>query len=70
MALLKSTKATARAPKPRITAKPNSKPQKPVKTPMKVADRKARVSKAAAMNRSGAKGPALYKSGGGNTKKR
>lgn len=70
MSLPKSTKVTARAPKPRVAAKANSRPQKPVNTPMKMADRKARVKKAAVMSRRGVKGPALYKSGGGNTKKR
>ena len=70
MSLKSSTKVTARAPKPRTAAKANSKPQKPVKTPMTRAERVARAQKAASMSRRGLKGPALYKSGGGNTKKR
>jgi hypothetical protein len=61
---------TPKVRKPSIYPGPMiAKPQKPVRTPMTKANRKARAAKAQGMSRRGVKGPVQYKAGGG-TKKR
>lgn len=57
-----ATKTVKKVRAPKTSAKKMPNQQKPVKTPMKVADRKTRAKKAVKMVKRGAKGPVNPKS--------